>query len=93
MESRFALVNLPLAPIRMTDQVPSKSNSIRPSQLRCIGCDRVFEKATAEFPLRPVAAIYWRSSIPIGTRATQNDSMPLNSKSSGVNAALSIPDR
>lgn len=47
MESR--LVNLPLAPIRMTDQVPSKSNSIRPSQLRCIGCDRVFEKATQNF--------------------------------------------
>jgi threonine synthase len=47
--SRFALVNLPLAPIRMTDQIPSKSNSVEPSQLRCIGCDGVFEKATQNF--------------------------------------------
>ncbi len=49
MGSRFALVNLPLAPIRMTDQIPSKSNSVQPSQLRCIGCDRVFERATQNF--------------------------------------------
>jgi threonine synthase len=33
----------------MTDQIPSTSNSVQPSQLRCIGCDRVFEKATQNF--------------------------------------------
>ena len=49
MESRFALVNLPLAPNRMTNQTSSKSNSVQASQLRCIGCDRVFDKAAQNF--------------------------------------------
>ena len=49
MESKFALVNLPLAPIRMTYQSPLKSNYLQASQLRCIGCGRVFEKAQQNF--------------------------------------------
>jgi len=49
VESRFALVNLPLAPDRMTNQTSSKSNSVQVSHLRCIGCSTVFEKAQQNF--------------------------------------------
>jgi threonine synthase len=47
--SRFPLTNLPLASIRMTESTSSKSNSFQVSQLRCIGCNTLVEKAEQNF--------------------------------------------
>jgi threonine synthase len=49
VESRFALVNLALASIRMTEPTPVMSNFVQASQLRCIGCEAVFEKTQQNF--------------------------------------------
>jgi threonine synthase len=49
VESRFALVNLPLASIRMTEPTSLKANFVPVSQLRCISCESVFEKTQQNF--------------------------------------------